>query len=76
MPRDVPCTRSPWLFESESLFDHLEAKRICLTECKHRLWCKQQLEEAQREVLVPGFGPSGTWAGKLYRSAEQRKRAG
>lgn len=55
------------LFDSTDIVDHKEAASLC-AECPMLTACAQRLNGALDAYSMPGYGPQGTWAGKLIGS--------
>lgn len=56
------------LFASTAEGDHMEARALCDT-CPALLACATALSAARADA-TPGYGPEGTWAGRLVRAKE------
>jgi hypothetical protein len=69
-----PCTGQWALFDSVNIHAHRLARSLC-EGCPLLLPCTAELE-ATRRAAKPGYGPRGTWAGRLVgvQKAEDRAR--
>lgn len=65
-----PCHGLHKIFESTDLADHAEAATICAT-CPMLDACDKLREDVQA-TSQPGYGPAGTWAGKLYGTPNRK----
>lgn len=64
-----PCFGKSELFDATDLYSHARAKELCGT-CPVIDGCRLQLRDAQRDQIIVGYGPEGTWAGVLLRSTK------
>lgn len=69
-----PCAGQWSLFDSVNIHAHRRARVLCAT-CPLLTACTAELE-ATRNAAKPGYGPRGTWAGRLVgvMKAEDRAR--
>jgi hypothetical protein len=69
-----PCSGKWSLFDSVNLHAHRVARSLCAS-CPFLAPCTAELE-ATRNAAKPGYGPRGTWAGRLVgvMKAEDRER--
>jgi hypothetical protein len=69
-----PCAGHWDLFDSVNIHSHRLARSLCET-CPVLLTCIKELD-ATRRAAKPGYGPRGTWAGRLVgvEKAEDRAR--
>jgi hypothetical protein len=70
----APCLGRWSLFDSTNVHSHRVARSICAA-CPFIAECAEELE-ATRRAAKPGYGPRGTWAGRLVgvQKAEDRER--
>lgn len=69
-----PCSGRSDLFDSVNIHDHRFARSLC-AECPLLATCTAELE-ATRRAAKPGYGPRGTWAGRLVgvQKVEDKER--
>jgi hypothetical protein len=68
-----PCTGKWDLFDSVNIHSHRVARNLCAT-CPILLACAAELD-ATRRAAKPGYGPRGTWAGRLVGVLKAEDRA-
>lgn len=59
-----PCSGLWAIFDSNAPSDHKAARQLC-ARCPVRRECDDVRAESTARSL-PGFGPRGTWAGRLH----------
>lgn len=74
MNEPPPCTGHWDLFDSVNVHDHRFARSLCAA-CPLIVACTAELH-ATRRAAKPGYGPRGTWAGRLVgvQKTEDRER--
>lgn len=64
----TPCFGQSDLFDRTDLAGHARAREICST-CPAIDACRENLRKTQAMVM-PKYGPEGTWAGVLFRQKD------
>lgn len=70
---ETPACAGLWtIFDSTAPEDHRRARQLCMG-CPVRRQCEDiRVESAAQSI--PGFGPSGTWAGRRHGSKGMKDR--
>jgi hypothetical protein len=71
--RIPPCAGKWHLFDSTNIHAHRVARSLC-DSCPFIVACTAELE-ATRRAAKPGYGPRGTWAGRLVGVLKAEDRA-